>query len=77
MFSKISKLFIVCIMSIVVCVVQQAEAGTWTQKADMPTARYLSGSAVVDGKIYVIGGAPVQYGGTTVVDEYTRQRTPG
>ena len=34
------------------------EAGTWTQKADMPTARYLPGSAVVDGKIYTIGGTP-------------------
>ena len=29
---------------------------TWTQKADMPTPRSLSGSAVVDGKIFVIGG---------------------
>ena len=34
------------------------EAGTWTQKADMPTARYLPGSAVVDGKIYTMGGKP-------------------
>ncbi len=29
----------------------------WTQKGDMPTARSFAGSAVVDGKIYVIGGA--------------------
>jgi len=35
----------------------QAEGGTWTQKADMPTGRIIAGSAVVDGKIYVIGGA--------------------
>jgi N-acetylneuraminic acid mutarotase len=46
------------------------EDGTWTQKADMPTARYLAGSAVVDGKIYVIGGAPVYCGISTVVEEY-------
>jgi N-acetylneuraminic acid mutarotase len=46
------------------------EAGTWTQKADMPTARYCAASAVVDGKIYVIGGAPVPCGITTVVEEY-------
>jgi N-acetylneuraminic acid mutarotase len=46
------------------------EAGTWTQKADMPTARYIPGSAVVDGKIYVIGGAPVRLGFTAVVEEY-------
>ena len=30
--------------------------GTWTQKADMPTARGIAGSAVVDRKIYAIGG---------------------
>jgi len=44
--------------------------GTWTQKADMPTARELAGSAVVDGKIYVIGGATVSMGHTAVVEEY-------
>ena len=75
MFSRRSNLFIVCIMLIVIGGVQQVtavemEAGTWTQKADMPTARYIPGSAVVDGKIYVIGGAPVQFGVTTVVEEY-------
>ncbi len=46
------------------------ESGTWTQKADMPTARCVMDSAVVDGKIYVIGGAPVNYGATAVVEEY-------
>ncbi len=30
--------------------------GNWTRKADMPTARSLFSTAVVDGKIYVIGG---------------------
>jgi N-acetylneuraminic acid mutarotase len=44
--------------------------GTWTQKADMPTARFILGSAVVDGKIYVIGGAPFSGGFTAVVEEY-------
>jgi N-acetylneuraminic acid mutarotase len=29
---------------------------TWTRKADMPTARWSQTSAVVNGKIYVIGG---------------------
>jgi len=46
-------------------------SGKWTQKADMPTARYIAGSAVVDGKIYVIGGAPVQFGATAAVEEYS------
>jgi hypothetical protein len=30
----------------------------WTQKADMPTPRWSHTSATVNGKIYVIGGAP-------------------
>ena len=33
---------------------------TWTQKADMPTPRWMHSAAVVDGKIYVIGGASSQ-----------------
>jgi len=48
----------------------QAEGGTWTQKADMPTARWILGSAVVDGKIYVIGGVPVAHGATAATEEY-------
>jgi RNA polymerase sigma factor (sigma-70 family) len=44
--------------------------GTWIQKADMPTARYYAGSAVVDGKIYVIGGASVANESSAVVEEY-------
>ncbi|MFC1717271.1 sigma-70 family RNA polymerase sigma factor [Candidatus Poribacteria bacterium] len=44
--------------------------GTWTQKADMPTGRCIAGSAVVDGKIYVIGGAPFRGGYTAAVEEY-------
>ena len=31
---------------------------TWIQKADMPTPRRAFSSSVVDGKIYVFGGAP-------------------
>jgi len=30
---------------------------TWTRKADMPTARHTPAASVVNGKIYVIGGA--------------------
>ena len=44
--------------------------GTWTQKADMTTARYWSGAAVVDGKIYVIGGRLVVSTDSTIVEEY-------
>jgi RNA polymerase sigma factor (sigma-70 family) len=52
--------------------------GTWTQKDGMPTARSYSGAAVVDGKIYVIGGVvtknpniPTRHAQTTAaVEEY-------
>ena len=71
MFSRISKLFIVCIMLIVVCLAHQVEAGTWTQKADIPTARHWCGTAVVDGKIYIIGGdISTSWGMTAVLEEY-------
>lgn len=50
----------------------QAEGGTWTTKADMPTGRMDLSSAVVDGKIYVIGGGAVTGAapGLSVVEEY-------
>jgi len=34
----------------------QAQGGTWTKKADMPTARQSLSTSVVDGTIYAIGG---------------------
>jgi hypothetical protein len=45
-------------------------ASTWTQKTDMPTARILAGSAVVDGKIYVVGGRSVSSGISKNMEEY-------
>ncbi len=36
--------------------VNLAAEGTWTQKADMPTARYCFAASEVNGKIYAIGG---------------------
>ena len=33
-----------------------AQVDTWTQRADMPTARATLGTAVVNGQIYAIGG---------------------
>jgi predicted secreted protein/N-acetylneuraminic acid mutarotase len=46
-----------------------AAEDTWTYKADMPTARVFTGGCVLDGKIYVIGGAPSQ-SATSAVDMY-------
>ena len=34
------------------------QAGTWSRKADMPTARLAFSTCVLDGKIYAIGGIP-------------------
>jgi len=42
----------------------------WIKKADMPTARFLFATSVVDGKIYAIGGAPRPYEYYSVVEEY-------
>ncbi|MEK7395431.1 MAG: kelch repeat-containing protein, partial [Candidatus Poribacteria bacterium] len=50
----------------------QGEGGEWLKKADMPTARVDMSSAVVDGKVYVMGGFAVACGPATlsVVEEY-------
>ncbi len=51
--------------------VSSAAEGTWTRKADMPTARICPYTSVVDGKIYAIGGAQ-SLNGTyfSTVEEY-------
>lgn len=48
-----------------------ATEGTWTRKADMPTPRVGPYTAVVDGKIYAIGGGPDITGGyLSTVEKY-------
>ena len=47
-----------------------AAEDTWTQKADMPTARFVPSSSVVDGKIYVFGGTPDGHICFPTVEEY-------
>ncbi|MFC1633431.1 kelch repeat-containing protein [Planctomycetota bacterium] len=46
-----------------------AEA-TWKYKADMPTARVFVGGSVINGKIYIIGGAPSGSSVTSIVEMY-------
>ena len=48
----------------------QAEGGTWTKKADMPTGRNSLSTAEVNGKIYAIGGTADGDSGTSAVEEY-------
>jgi len=47
-----------------------AEEDTWTYKADMPTARGVLSGCVLDGKIYVVGGAPSSSSVTSAVEMY-------
>ncbi|MBC8235469.1 hypothetical protein H8E77_38470 [bacterium] len=47
-----------------------AGEGTWTKGTDMPTARCLLSSTVVNGKIYVIGGGKDVRGGPMIIEEY-------
>ncbi len=64
--TKITFVLVVLVTAIVLSSAESAKADTWTQKADMPTARYGSSTCVVDGKIYAIGGV----GGLKKVEEY-------
>jgi N-acetylneuraminic acid mutarotase len=43
---------------------------TWTRKTDMPTARGYLETAVVNGRIYAIGGAYGSTSGSSAVEEY-------
>ena len=47
-----------------------AESGTWTYKAPMPTARTFLGTCVLDGKIYTMGGATSQNTFSSVLEVY-------
>ena len=48
-----------------------AQSNPWTFKQNMPTARGFLSGTVVDGKIYVIGGAPTtQLSATSLVEMY-------
>ncbi|MFC1712924.1 Kelch repeat-containing protein [Candidatus Poribacteria bacterium] len=44
--------------------------GTWAKKADMPTARTGLAAAVVDGIIYVIGGATIKFSTLATMEAY-------
>ncbi|MFC1604600.1 kelch repeat-containing protein [Planctomycetota bacterium] len=67
-FKKIIITFVVIgmVTTILLTSATSARAATWTQKTDMPTARWNLTTSVVDGKIYAIGGV----GGFKKVEEY-------
>ena len=53
---KIAVVVVGLMAAIVLNSATSARAATWTQKADMPTARHTLSTSVVNGKIYAIGG---------------------
>ena len=56
---------IICALFIINVVNLSAEK-TWTQKADMPTARYNFGTCVVGGKVFAIGGEVDKFGDISI-----------
>ncbi|MFB0537678.1 MAG: kelch repeat-containing protein [Anaerolineae bacterium] len=52
------RIYTVLVVAVLFGVANMSSAveGTWTRKADMPTARLCPSTGVVDGKIYAIGG---------------------
>ncbi|MGB2863729.1 MAG: kelch repeat-containing protein [Sedimentisphaerales bacterium] len=50
--------------------VSLAAEDTWIYKANIPTARTCVGGCVLDGKIYIIGGAPNGSSVTSAVEVY-------
>ena len=67
--TKITFVLVGLMVAIVLIGAGSARANTWTQKADMPTARFVLSTSVVDGKIYAIGGDPGG-GGVSTVEAY-------
>ena len=67
--AKLSTVLILSLTLLIPFVIQSAQASedSWTTKAPMPTARTLLGAAVVNDKIYAIGGYPNRL---NVTEEY-------
>ena len=61
---------LVLILALGLAAICPAAEDTWTQKADMPTARGFLSTIVVNEKIYAIGGALNPTTGSSAVEEY-------
>ncbi len=71
----ITQVLVGLVVVIVLISARSAGAASWTQKSDMPTPRWNHSAAVVDGKIYVIGGLTSETSflngkGLATVEEY-------
>ncbi len=58
-------LLIICVL-LTINIGELAAEKTWTQRADMPTARYNFGTCVVDGKVFAIGGEIEVFGDRSI-----------
>ena len=65
---KTISLFMVLVLGLFS--VSPAVEDTWTYKTNMPTARVFVSGCVLDGKIYVIGGAPSASSVTSAIEMY-------
>ncbi|UCC99485.1 MAG: hypothetical protein JSW66_06295 [Phycisphaerales bacterium] len=63
-------MLLVLVLALALACVSLAAEGIWTTKSDMPTARHVLSSSVVDGKIYAIGGSLGGSACITTVEEY-------
>jgi N-acetylneuraminic acid mutarotase len=70
MFWKKKTILLTLVLVFALAAASLALSDSWTSKTDMPTARRNMGAAVLNGKIYVIGGNPPQTGGFKTVEEY-------
>jgi N-acetylneuraminic acid mutarotase len=69
--SKMKKtVSIVLVLALGLATMSLAAEDTWTYKTDMPAARVFTGGCVIDGKIYVISGAPSSSSVTPAVEMY-------
>ena len=68
--ARITFIIIGSVITIALTNATNARAGTWTQKADMPTARMGFSTSVVDGKIYAISALQGGVNKLTKVEAY-------
>jgi len=69
---KTTKMLTILVLVLNLVTMSLSEEYIWTNKADMPTPRWTHTSAVVNGKIYIIGGLTSQPGerALSTVEEY-------
>ena len=67
---KATTILAILVLALGLASVSLAAEGTWTRKTDMPTGRGYLSTAIVNGKIYAIGGAIGSTTGCSAVEEY-------